>query len=138
MQATPQLPWLHVAVPPLPGTGHAVQLVPQWVGSPSVSKHVPLQFVRDAGQAQLPCWQVMPPVQALPHCPQSASSVIRFAQDPEHKSVPAGHPDAHAYVPFERAQTGVLLPQTVVHDPQWSVVLRSVSQTSPGLLEQWA
>jgi hypothetical protein len=136
LQLMPQLPWLHVAVPPLPGTGHAVQLAPQWVGSPSVSKHVPPQFVRGAGHAQVPPWHVVPPVQAVPHVPQLASSVITLEHDPEHRVVPDGQPEAHAYVVPERAQTGVAPLHAVVHEPQCAAALRSVSQTSAGLLEQ--
>jgi hypothetical protein len=92
----PQLPWLHVAVPPLPGTGHTVQAAPQWVGSPSVAKHVPPQSVRGAGQAQWLDWQVMPPAQAVPQSPQWLSSEVKSEHDPEHSTLPAGQPLAQA------------------------------------------
>lgn len=87
----PQLPWLHVAVP-LEGTVQSRQPAPQWVGSPSVSKHVPPQFVRGAGQAHWPDWQVMPPVQAVPQSPQWLSSEVRSEHDPPHSVVPGGQP----------------------------------------------
>ena len=104
---------------PLVGTGQTVQLAPQWMGSSSVSKHVPPQLVSGA-QAQPLAWQVIPPVHALPQAPQLLLLEVRSAQDPEHSVVPAMQPLAHAYVAPERAQTGVPESgsQAVLHAPQ--------------------
>ncbi len=120
LQVTPHAPWVHVAVPPLAGAGHAVQLAPQWVGSSSVSKHVPAQFVSGAAQPQLLDWQVIPLEQGVSQLPQWLSSEARSAHDPEHRAAPAGQPLAHAYVVPAGAQTGVPPPgsQAVVQSPQ--------------------
>jgi hypothetical protein len=140
----PQPPWLQVAVPPLPGTGHMVQLEPQCVGSPSVSKQVPPQLESGDGQAQWEDWQVMPPLQAVMQSPQWPSSELRFEHELPQSVVPEGQPLAQAYVlpasPVAAAHTGVpeFASQAVLHPPQWVASLRSVSQTSPGLLEQCA
>jgi hypothetical protein len=120
LHVTPQAPWAHVAVPPVAGTGHTVQLAPQWVGSSSVSKHVPPQFVRGAAQPQVLDWQVIPLEQGVSQLPQWLSSEARSEHDPEHRAVPAWQPLAHAYVVPDGAQTGVPPSgsQAVVQAPQ--------------------
>jgi hypothetical protein len=119
LHVIPQLPWLQVAVP-LVGTSQTVQLVPQCVGSPSVSKHVPPQFVRGEGQAHVLDWQVIPPEQATSQSPQWLSSLVRSEHEPEHSVVPEGHPLLQAEVAPEGAHSGVPESgsQVVVHEPQ--------------------
>jgi hypothetical protein len=138
VQVVPQVPPAHVAVP-FVGTGQTVQLAPQWVGSSSVSRQAPLQFVSGA-QPQLLDWQVVPPLHALPHAPQLLLFEVRSAHDPEQNIVPAAQPLAQANVAPEAAQTGVPESgsQAVVHAPQCDSWLRSVSHPSAGLVEQCA
>lgn len=115
----PQPPWLQVAVP-LAGTGQTVQLAPQWVGSPSVSKQVPPQFVRGEGHAHVLDWHVIPPEHAMPQSPQWLSSLVRSEHNPVHSVVPEGQPLLQAKVAPEGAHSGVPESgsQLVVHEPQ--------------------
>jgi hypothetical protein len=62
----------HVGMAPAPlGGGHAMQVVPQEPVDTEVSgTHVPLQLCSPDGHLQTELWQVMPPVQVVPHLPQ--------------------------------------------------------------------
>jgi hypothetical protein len=61
---------MHVGVPPL-GGGQAAHVVPQeLIDSLLSGMHVPLQLCSPDGHLQFELWQVMPPVQAVPHLPQ--------------------------------------------------------------------
>jgi hypothetical protein len=87
-------PPLHCVVhdPPL-HTSFTLQATgqdPQWLGFDDVSAQKPLQSVCPCEHWQVP-WQVLPPVQADPHPPQLAESVLRSTHVPPQGVLPCGH-----------------------------------------------
>ena len=81
-QEIPQDVPSHVAVP-FAGTSQGVHDVPQEAVDEPLAQ-VPLQSWVPPGQPQPPPWHVVPPVQALSHAPQLASSLLRSTQAPLH------------------------------------------------------
>jgi hypothetical protein len=133
----PQVPPVQMACP-LAGTGQAVQLAPQCVGSSSVEKQVPPQLVSGATHEHWLDWHLIPPVQATPQLPQWASSVARLAHEPEHAAVPDGHPLVQANALPDAAHMGASAGHCVPQLPQCAGSERSVSQPSLGRVEQCA
>jgi hypothetical protein len=97
---------------PFAGTGQDTpQLEPQLL-TDVLLMQVPPQLCVPAGHAQVPLWQVMPPLHALPHAPQLALSVDSLTQVPPHIVLPAMHahapllqaPPAHVVVPDSYTQ----------------------------------
>jgi len=112
-QATPQVPALHVAVPPA-GVGQALLQAPQWASEVRVSVSQPLaalpsQLPRPVMHMppHAPAVQVAtPPAEAgqrLPQVPQWVGLVWRFWQSPSQQVWPAAH--------------GADAEQPTVHDP---------------------
>jgi hypothetical protein len=64
------------------GLAQIVPHMPQLSLLSFVSTQMPLHSVRPAGHLQAPAWQVEPPLQTLPHAPQSRPFVCTFTQTP--------------------------------------------------------
>lgn len=78
-------------------------------------------------------------VHAFPHAPQlPALLVVSTHVAPQSVGVPAGHPEAHAYVAPVPEQTGVPPVQAVVQPPHVADCEASVSHPSVGLPLQFA
>jgi hypothetical protein len=91
---------------------------------------VPLQTVPPLGQPQTPPLQFWPPVQAWPHWPQLALSMLRFLQTPGGQSVkPVGQPPPPPpQAPFEQVAP---LEQTLPQLPQLFGSVRVLVQPVP-------
>ena len=82
---------------------------------------------------------VVPPVHAVVQLPQWLLSDVTSAQDPEHSvGVAAGQPETQADPAPDGPHTGVAPVHVTPHPPQLVAEVRSVSQPSLGVVEQWA
>ncbi len=78
------------------------------------------------GQRQVPIEHSWVRLQRVPHAPQLAASVCRFAQLPEQLVWPITQSTRHT--PFEHTSPER---QTVVHVPQWARSLMRLTQPTP-------
>lgn len=107
---------------------------------PHVGLPLPLSQVSSAAvqmpwfsATQVPCWQVVPPLQVVPHVPQWLLSVCRFVQVPPQQVVPPAQVEAQVLLALQirhwpLGQGPWHVPPQVSESPQFLVVQSGVQQ----------